>query len=48
MILPGSFQVNVRLRVKLDFIASNVLIIKKWVDNIDPESFGFASDNQVD
>lgn len=24
--------------VKLDFIASNVLILKKWVDNIDPES----------
>ncbi|MEP6725007.1 MAG: SusC/RagA family TonB-linked outer membrane protein [Bacteroidota bacterium] len=33
--------------LKLDFVASNVLIIKKWVDNIDPESFGFASDNQV-
>ena len=33
--------------IKLDFVASNVLIIKKWVDNIDPESFGFASDNQV-
>ncbi len=33
--------------VKVDFVASNVLIIKKWVDNIDPESFGFASDNQV-
>ena len=33
--------------LKLDFIANNVLIIKKWVDNIDPESFGFASDNQV-
>ncbi|MGK2864426.1 MAG: SusC/RagA family TonB-linked outer membrane protein, partial [Chitinophagaceae bacterium] len=33
--------------VKLDFVANNVLIIKKWVDNIDPESFGFASDNQV-
>ncbi len=33
--------------VKLDFVASNVLIIKKWVDNIDPETFGFASDNQV-
>ena len=28
-------------------IANNVLIIKKWVDNIDPESFGFGSDNQV-
>lgn len=33
--------------IKVDFVASNVLIIKKWVDNIDPESFGFASDNQV-
>lgn len=33
--------------VKLDFVASNVLIIKKWVDNIDPESFGYASDNQA-
>jgi len=33
--------------VKLDFVVNNVLIIKKWVDNIDPESFGFASDNQV-
>jgi len=33
--------------LKLDFVANNVLIIKKWVDNIDPESFGFASDNQV-
>ena len=28
-------------------VANNVLIIKKWVDNIDPESFGFASDNNV-
>jgi TonB-linked SusC/RagA family outer membrane protein len=33
--------------VRLDFIANNVLIIKKWVDNIDPETFGFGSDNQV-
>ncbi|WP_217603174.1 SusC/RagA family TonB-linked outer membrane protein [Chitinophaga sp. GbtcB8] len=33
--------------VKLDFVANNVLIIKKWVDNIDPETFGFGSDNQV-
>lgn len=33
--------------LKLDFVANNVLILKKWVDNIDPESFGFASDNQV-
>lgn len=33
--------------LKLDFVANNVLILKKWVDNIDPESFGYASDNQV-
>lgn len=33
--------------VKLDLVASNVLMIKKWIDNIDPESFGLASDNQV-
>jgi TonB-linked SusC/RagA family outer membrane protein len=33
--------------LKLDFVANNVLIIKKWVDNMDPESFGFASDNMV-
>ncbi|MGZ8515957.1 MAG: SusC/RagA family TonB-linked outer membrane protein [Chitinophagaceae bacterium] len=33
--------------LKLDLVASNVLIIKKWVVNLDPESFGFASDNQV-
>jgi hypothetical protein len=33
--------------LKIDFVANNVAIIKKWVDNIDPESFGFASDNQV-
>ncbi|MES2893919.1 MAG: SusC/RagA family TonB-linked outer membrane protein [Bacteroidota bacterium] len=33
--------------LKLDLVANNVLILKKWVDNIDPESFGFASDNQV-
>lgn len=33
--------------IKLDLVANNVLIIKKWVDNIDPESFGFGSDNQA-
>ena len=33
--------------LKIDLVANNVLIIKKWVDNIDPESFGFASDNNV-
>ena len=33
--------------IKLDLVANNVLILKKWVDNIDPESFGFGSDNQA-
>jgi hypothetical protein len=33
--------------VKLDLVANNVLLIKKWIDNIDPESFGYGSDNQV-
>jgi TonB-linked SusC/RagA family outer membrane protein len=33
--------------LKLDLVANNVLILKKWVDNIDPETFGFSSDNQV-
>jgi TonB-linked SusC/RagA family outer membrane protein len=33
--------------VKLDFVATNVLMLKKWVDNIDPETFGYGSDNQV-
>src|SRR3954452_1673352 len=33
--------------IRLNFIASNVLLLKKWVDNIDPETFGFSSDNLV-
>ena len=33
--------------VRLNFVANNVLIIKKWVDNIDPETFGYSSDNLV-
>lgn len=33
--------------VKLDLVANNVLLLKKWVDNIDPETFGFGSDNQM-
>ena len=31
--------------VRLNFVANNVLMLKKWVDNIDPETFGFTSDN---
>ncbi len=33
--------------VRLNFVANNVLILKKWVDNIDPETFGYSSDNLV-
>ena len=42
--LPGKWPIK---GLKLDVVASNVLIIKKWIDNIDPETFGYASDNQV-
>jgi TonB-linked SusC/RagA family outer membrane protein len=33
--------------VKLDFVMNNVFIIKKWIDNIDPETAGYGSDNLV-
>jgi TonB-linked SusC/RagA family outer membrane protein len=33
--------------LKLDFVANNVFIIKKWVDNIDPESAGYGTDGMV-
>jgi TonB-linked SusC/RagA family outer membrane protein len=33
--------------LKLDFVANNVLMIKKWVDNIDPETVGYGVDNMV-
>jgi hypothetical protein len=28
-------------------VANNVAMLKKWVPNIDPESFGYTSDNLV-
>lgn len=31
--------------VRLNLVANNVFMIKKWVDNIDPETFGYSSDN---
>lgn len=31
--------------LKLSLVANNVLMLRKWVDNIDPESFGYTSDN---
>lgn len=42
--IPANWPVK---GLKLDLVANNVLILKKWIDNIDPETFGFASDNQV-
>ncbi|MES1217666.1 MAG: SusC/RagA family TonB-linked outer membrane protein [Bacteroidota bacterium] len=33
--------------LKLDFVANNVAILKKWIDNIDPESAGYGSDNML-
>jgi TonB-linked SusC/RagA family outer membrane protein len=31
--------------IRLNFVANNVLILRKWVDNIDPEQVGYGSDN---
>jgi TonB-linked SusC/RagA family outer membrane protein len=31
--------------LRLSFVANNVFILKKWVENIDPEQSGYASDN---
>lgn len=42
--LPKEFFVK---SLNLNFVANNVLILKKWVPNIDPESFGYTSDNLV-
>ncbi|MCC5932195.1 MAG: SusC/RagA family TonB-linked outer membrane protein [Cyclobacteriaceae bacterium] len=33
--------------LRLNAVANNVGILKKWVPNIDPEQFGFTSDNLV-
>ncbi len=33
--------------VRLNAVANNVLLLKKWVPNIDPEQFGFSSDNLI-
>jgi TonB-linked SusC/RagA family outer membrane protein len=40
--LPKSFPIK---SLKISLIANNVFMLKKWVDNIDPESFGYSSDN---
>jgi len=42
--IPGKWPIK---GIKLSAVANNVLILKKWVDNIDPESFGYSSDNLI-
>ena len=42
--IPGKWPIK---GLKLDFVANNVLIIKKWVDNIDPETVGYGVDNMI-
>ncbi len=42
--LPMDFPIR---GIQLNVVANNVLMLKKWVDNIDPESFGYSSDNVV-
>ncbi len=42
--LPQDFPIRA---VRLNLVANNVLMLKKWVPNIDPESFGYTSDNLV-
>jgi TonB-linked SusC/RagA family outer membrane protein len=42
--LPANSQIK---GIRLSFVANNVLLLKKWVDNIDPETFGYSSDNLV-
>jgi TonB-linked SusC/RagA family outer membrane protein len=43
-LLPQNFFVK---GIRLNAVANNVAILKKWVPNIDPESFGFSSDNLI-
>lgn len=40
--IPESWPVK---GLKLNLVSNNVLLLKKWVDNIDPETFGYSSDN---
>lgn len=42
--LPANWPIK---GLKLDFVANNVLILKKWVDNIDPETVGYGVDNMI-
>lgn len=42
--IPKQVQIQ---GAKISFVANNIFLLKKWVDNIDPESFGYSSDNLV-
>jgi TonB-linked SusC/RagA family outer membrane protein len=42
--IPKSFPIK---GAKVSFVANNVFMLQKWADNIDPESFGYSSDNIV-
>jgi TonB-linked SusC/RagA family outer membrane protein len=42
--LKESFPVK---GLRLSAVANNVFMLKKWVDNIDPEAFGYSSDNVI-
>jgi hypothetical protein len=41
-LLPSNFPVN---GVRLNLVANNVAVLKKWVPHIHPDQFGFPSDN---
>jgi hypothetical protein len=41
-LLPSSLFLK---GLRLNIVSNNVLLLKKWVDNIHPEQFGMASDN---
>ncbi|CCH54404.1 TonB-dependent receptor plug [Fibrisoma limi BUZ 3] len=42
--LPTTFFIK---GVRLNAVANNVAVLKKWVPNIHPEQFGFPSDNLI-
>jgi hypothetical protein len=42
--IPGKWPIK---GLRLDFNAYNVLILKKWVDNIDPETVGYGGDGMA-
>ncbi|MEZ0608070.1 SusC/RagA family TonB-linked outer membrane protein [Fibrella sp. WM1] len=43
-LLPKSLFIK---GLRLSAVANNVAVLKKWVPNIDPEQFGFSSDNLI-